>query len=515
MKRKLCEPISGREAATKVLTEAEVVAKGYPKRDGILGYVDGIISVCDKENKNHRVYEKALWEEVHRSERFRSMLSDMTLLGEPDHPETRTQSSIKEGSHTLVDQYIDDDGKVRGTVMVFDNPLGQIVWPMLKAGVKLGFSTRGDGDLVEDSNGRTKVDPKSYEYHGVDFVINPSFVEARPEAITEDVVTKVRMALTEATKRHQADDSTRHNIGKLLESVGARTAPASGSMKSIETLVRQLSEAHERIAELEENANRKALHESEEQGRNTSETERIQEELETTRDTLAAVRSKKEMLENQLARTRGTLRQLNEKVKGTVDAAELIRLKRVMKESQDSHLGLVNRHQQLLEDHGKLEAKYQKSVEVVGELRAMLNTARGQAEESKHLAEQAEARTKKAIKELEAHRRSIPNIITDSTLVQYKKLRTEDTDVPEEFAGLLERAATQEEVDAVLEAISTRQSERYSFLPMGSRSRGIREALAEQIPAEGATGGSATTEERDADTEAEQIREVTRRQLRR
>ena len=212
MKRKLCEPITGRVAGTQVLNEDEVVARGYPKREGILGYVDGVFSVCDKENKNKRTYEHALWEEVHGSDRFKGMLGDMTLLGEPDHPETRTQSSIKEGSHTIVEQRIDGD-KVRGTVAVFDNPLGKIVWPMLQAGVKLGFSTRGDGDLVEDArSGRTRVDPKSYEYHGVDFVLNPSFVEARPESITEETWGRVQTALTEAVQSKKINAGPERNV---------------------------------------------------------------------------------------------------------------------------------------------------------------------------------------------------------------------------------------------------------------------------------------------------------------
>ena len=54
MMRKLCEPITGRVAGVRVLLEADVVARGYPKREGILGYVDGTFSVCDKENKNKR-----------------------------------------------------------------------------------------------------------------------------------------------------------------------------------------------------------------------------------------------------------------------------------------------------------------------------------------------------------------------------------------------------------------------------------------------------------------------------
>ena len=524
MKRKLCEPITGRVAGTRVLTEQEIVAKGYPKRKGILGYVDGTFSVCDKENKNKRMYERTLWEEVHGSDRFRSMMTDLLLLGEPDHPETRTQSSIKEGSHTIVDQHLDGD-LVKGTVMVFDNPLGQIVWPMLQAGVKLGFSTRGDGDLVEDArSGKTKVEPKSYEYHGVDFVLNPSFVEARPEAITEEACGRVRTALTEAVQARKVDEGTERNVQAILKALkpggdrsrlveGDAPKEAGRGTRAVENLVAQLSGAKNRVAELEDSLDKRERLVENERARTGKRIEEFDAGLRAKDGTLAEARALNENLEKQLARARGTARRLVEESKGKVDAAQVAELRRVLGENQDSHLRLVASHKSLLSERSKLGAKYDEGLKVLGEMRERLAEAERRATKADRLAEEATSGRDEARAELEAHKQALPNLVTDSTLEEYKKIRTEGTDVPAEFERLLERAGSRAEVDAVLEAVSAVRASRYSFLPVGPNSRSLREAIAENIPAEGQAGEGAAVKESEADAESEQVREVTVRQL--
>lgn len=523
MRQKLCEPIPGRVAGMKVLNEAEIAARGYPKRPGVLGYVDGIFSVCDRENKNKRVYEHALWEEVHSSDRFRGMLTDLTLLGEPDHPETRTQSKITEGSHTIIEQHIDGD-YVRGTVMVFDNPKARCFWPMLQAGVKLGFSTRGDGDLVEDAKtGRTKVDPKSYEYHGVDFVLNPSFVEAKPEAITEEACGQMRTALREAVEGKQVTEETERNVQAILEAVGPRDAKArlvedgasrpSGQAhtKALEALVTQLAEAKNRAEELQETLDKRVVLEQDTRKEHEQEIGRLTAANKAKDDTLVQVEARGRQLGEQLAKARGDLRRLIEDTKGKVDAAQVAELKRLLQENQDSHLSLVEAHRGLIGTHRQLQAKYDEGLKVLGELRQRLAEAEKQAGAATRRADEADAASTAAREDLEANKASVPSLISESTLKHYKKIRAENVDVPDELKRLLESAGSEAEVDALLEAITARQASRYSFLPLGPNSRGLREAIAEEISDERHDGDDAKREEDNA--EAAQVREVTERQL--
>jgi DNA repair exonuclease SbcCD ATPase subunit len=469
MKQLLCETISGSEADIRVLTEAEVQQRGLPKRKGVLGYASGTFSVCDELNKNKRLYEIPLWEGVHNSDRFKGMLDGMTLLGEPDHPETRTQSSIREGSHTIVEQRLDRDKRVRGTVAVFDNPLGQIVWPMLEAGVKLGFSTRGDGDLLEDSrSGGSRVDPESYEYHGVDFVLNPSFVEAVPESITEQQAKRVKTALTEAAGK--VDDATRRNVQAILEAVEPKKEEKDDSNKPLEAALAQLTEAKLRVAELEAQLaeNNKVAEQVEKQTSETEGKERVRRQMaEADRDRLTVEVGQ---LTESLAKLKGR--------KGKADVAKVVELKRVMEANQRSHLKLASSHRELKAEHDETAAAYGKGLKVIEALRAKLADAEQRLQESERKLQESDEQLAQARGRLEESERALPGIKQLAVIETYKRLRTAGVEVPEQVRPLLERAGTEDEVDELVELIESSEASRYGHLPLRN-SRGIRGLLGE------------------------------------
>ena len=153
--------------------------------------------------------------------------------------------------------------------------------------------------------------------------------------------------------------------------------------------------------------------------------------------------------------------------------------------------------------------KYDEGLKVLGELRERLAGAEERATEAKRLAEEAKTERDAAREKIEA----IPNLVTDSTLKAYKKLRTEGADVPANLKRLLERAESREEVDAVMEAISNAQASRYSFLPGGPNSRSLREAIADTIPEDDRTKDATSEVTSEEAADAEQVREVTIRQL--
>lgn len=505
---KLCEALSGREADIRVLTEAEIVQKGFPKRDGVLGYVSGTFSVCDKLNKNKRFYERALWENVHGSGRFRTMLEAMTLLGEPDHPETRTQSAIREGSHTIVEQHLDTDGKVRGTVAVFDNTLGRFIWPMLKAGVKFGFSTRGDGDLLEDSRtGGSRVDPKSYEYHGVDFVLSPSFVEAMPSSITESDYKIVRTALTEAVEAKKVEPVTRNNVLAILEATHAKSAPvtesAPANLKPLERALEQLSEAKLQVSELEAKLA--------EQGEKLAAREKVVEQTRArSSHAVTAERERRERAEVEISRLSAKVAQLTESVQGLrvktrkAESEKVRGLQQTLSENQSSHLDLVNRQRKLIAEHREVQAAYEKGLEVVEALRTRLAESEGKRVEAGKALESVRS-------ELEEQKKQLPQIAEDSRIEAYKKVVCERVDVPEQLQPLMERARTQGEIDALVETIEAREASRYGYLPLRNSRSGIRELLRESTDDEERRGAGAPQETEDG----RDVRKALRVQLRR
>ena len=90
------------------VAETQLV-EGAQKEPGILARVKGVFSAYDTENKNGRVYEKNLWAQQLETKDVQDRIKNRLCLGEADHPETRTESVIKEASHTITEMY--DDGK--------------------------------------------------------------------------------------------------------------------------------------------------------------------------------------------------------------------------------------------------------------------------------------------------------------------------------------------------------------------------------------------------------------------
>jgi len=497
----LCEAIEGRVAQTRVLTEADAKNRGFEKRTGILGYVEGVLSVCDIENKNGRVYERALWEGVLEDVRYRKMVEDMTLLGEPDHPETRTQSVIREGSHTIVEMHLDGNF-LRGTVAIFDNALGRIVWPMLQAGVKLGFSTRGDGDLVEDRNGKTRVDRKTYEYHGVDFVLNPSFVEAKPESITESTRTQVRRALTEAveSKKLNADEELQRTVEALFESAQkVESTPVSSisSMKGLESVLAQLEKAHDDLSE------------------RGSKIVQLEAQIKESRVKVDAARSELEAMRGKAAQLGQSL--VSEQ-KARKEGVERYRqqageLKKVLVENQRVHAQLVGTHRKLQEQVKALDSKYRTSVTVIESLRARLQEAQTRVESANRQVKEAQDRADVAKKTLDESLKTLPERTQQEVLKKYKSMMCETTEVPEQFRPLIENARSEAEVDTVIESVRVAQAARYPFLPIGpnldSNRRGIANSITEKEKV------SDTEKSNDYTVDGEDVARVIGAQLRR
>lgn len=124
------------------------------------------ISRYNWKNENGRVYSKDLWENV-----------------------VKNQKHIWEGSIGLADHPV-EEGSVKDTFAVYHNlglnektgtvdvdihlvgTHGKLAFDIMEAGGKIGFSSSGFGELLEDG---CTVDPKTYMLERVsDFVLNPS-----------------------------------------------------------------------------------------------------------------------------------------------------------------------------------------------------------------------------------------------------------------------------------------------------------------------------------------------------
>ena len=142
-------------------------------------YMKGICIQGGVRNANKRVYP------VNEIGRAVKTLNDQisggySVLGEVDHPEG-LNINLDRCSHMISEMWM-EDANGYGKLKILPTPMGQLVKTMLEAGVKLGVSSRGSGEV--DGNG----DVSGFEIITVDVVAQPSAPGAYPTPIYEHLM---------------------------------------------------------------------------------------------------------------------------------------------------------------------------------------------------------------------------------------------------------------------------------------------------------------------------------------
>lgn len=166
--RKLYEYMSP-DAAKVQIMESE---------DGKDLFMAGLFIQGDVKNQNGRVYPKQEIERAVESVRNRLGKGE-TVLGELDHPE-ELQINLDRVSHIITEMHCDNANGI-GKLKIIDTPMGNIAKALLKAGAKLGVSSRGSGNVNESG----KV--SDFDIITVDIVAQPSAPDAYPKTIYESL----------------------------------------------------------------------------------------------------------------------------------------------------------------------------------------------------------------------------------------------------------------------------------------------------------------------------------------
>ena len=131
-------------------------------------YLVGICQKAGTKNGNGRVYRKeTLQREV---ENYQKAIQERRSLGELDHPDDSVVN-LKNCSHLMTKMWWDGES-VMGKIEVLDTPSGKILKELVRAGIKLGISSRGLGS-VNQKNGETIVED-DFQLICFDMVSEPS-----------------------------------------------------------------------------------------------------------------------------------------------------------------------------------------------------------------------------------------------------------------------------------------------------------------------------------------------------
>lgn len=143
-------------------------------------YMEGIFIQGNVKNANERIYPTQ--EIVRAVATIQDQLAqNYSICGEIDHPDD-LKINLDRVSHVITAMKMDGNNGI-GKLKLLPTPMGELAQKMLQAGVRLGVSSRGSGN-VDDATGRVS----DFEIVTVDIVAQPSAPEAYPKAIYESLL---------------------------------------------------------------------------------------------------------------------------------------------------------------------------------------------------------------------------------------------------------------------------------------------------------------------------------------
>ena len=162
---------------TEMYDDLEILTEGKNKELKI----KGIFMQAETKNRNGRLYPlNILTKEVARYNK--ELIQKKRAFGELGHPEGPTVN-LDRVSH-IIEELYPEGNNIIGKAKILDTPNGKIVKELLKAGAKLGVSSRGMGTL-EKRGQINVVKDDFYLASAGDIVADPSAPEAFVEGIME------------------------------------------------------------------------------------------------------------------------------------------------------------------------------------------------------------------------------------------------------------------------------------------------------------------------------------------
>ena len=139
------------------------------QNDGKL-VLSGVMQRCDAINQNGRKYPVEILRR--EADKYKNVfIKERRALGELDHPESPVVN-LSNVSHNVIDIWWDGNN-LMGKIEILGTPSGNIAKELLKAGIRLGISSRGMGSVKAIGEGKVEVQD-DFEIVCWDLVSNPS-----------------------------------------------------------------------------------------------------------------------------------------------------------------------------------------------------------------------------------------------------------------------------------------------------------------------------------------------------
>jgi len=153
--------------------------------------VRGLFQEANSKNGNKRVYPQPLLER--EIKKLQEPLTERRLVGELDHPSNEIVH-LANASHIITGLTMEGN-KVIGEAEILNTPSGRVLQELLRAGVKIGISSRAVGGLTYNSKSECYDVNENLRMITWDMVSEPSCQGAYPGLLGENQI------ISETTKR--------------------------------------------------------------------------------------------------------------------------------------------------------------------------------------------------------------------------------------------------------------------------------------------------------------------------
>ena len=188
--------------------------------DGKDLYMKGICIQGGVKNANQRVYP--VTEITNAVKTLNDQIgTGQSVLGEVDHPEG-LQVNLDRVCHMVESMWMDGPNGF-GKLKILPTPMGGLVRTMLDAGVKLGVSSRGSGNVNEATG-----EVSEFEIVTIDVVAQPSAPNAYPKAIYKGLLNmkhghKVLEVAREAQHDAKVQGYLKDEVLRLIQELKVRS----------------------------------------------------------------------------------------------------------------------------------------------------------------------------------------------------------------------------------------------------------------------------------------------------
>lgn len=146
--------------------------------DGKNLWLNGTFMMAEQKNRNGRIYPLSEIAQAVNS-LSQKIMETRGVMGELDHPNTLS-INLDRVSHVITDVRMEGSNAI-GKMKLLDTPMGSIAKKLVEAGVAIGVSSRGAGNVNESGQ------VSGFNVITVDIVATPSAQNAYPSSVYESL----------------------------------------------------------------------------------------------------------------------------------------------------------------------------------------------------------------------------------------------------------------------------------------------------------------------------------------